>query len=119
MPPLAVPEPGHGHRRSRSPSQYGAVALFVERARSVMPSFGLTDENLAAVVEICYRLDGLPLAIELAAARIKLLSPGGDAGSTPAPAVAPGQRLAGPAGPTADTPWRHRLELRPARADRP
>ncbi len=74
VPPLAVPEPT-STTDVRLASQYGAVALFVERARSVMPSFGLTDDNLAAVVEICYRLDGLPLAIELAAARIKLLSP--------------------------------------------
>ncbi len=74
VPPLAVPELD-ATTDVRLASQYGAVALFVERAQAVMPSFGLTDDNLAAVVEICYRLDGLPLAIELAAARIKLLSP--------------------------------------------
>jgi predicted ATPase len=55
--------------------QYAAVALFVERARSVKPSFTLTNENAHTISEICQRLDGLPLAIELAAARVKLLSP--------------------------------------------
>ena len=52
-----------------------AVALFVERAKGADPRFSLTDENTSAVEEICARLDGLPLAVELAAARTKLLPP--------------------------------------------
>ena len=52
-----------------------AVSLFVERARSILPSFALDASNVGAVVEICRRLDGIPLALELAAARVNLLSP--------------------------------------------
>jgi predicted ATPase len=56
-------------------SQYAAVALFIERAQAVKPDFIITDESAPVVAEICTRLDGLPLAIELAAARIKLFPP--------------------------------------------
>src|SRR6185369_3142932 len=54
---------------------YASVALFVERANAVKNDFELTAENARAIAEICVHLDGLPLAIELAAARIKLLPP--------------------------------------------
>jgi predicted ATPase/class 3 adenylate cyclase len=74
VPPLSLPDPD-----SLPPleylTEYEAIRLFVERARAVRPDFSLTEENGPAVVEICERLDGLPLAIELAAARIKLLPP--------------------------------------------
>jgi non-specific serine/threonine protein kinase len=52
-------------------TQYEAVRLFIDRAKSALPSFAVTNENAPAVAQICYRLDGIPLAIELAAARVK------------------------------------------------
>ena len=70
VPPLALPEPD-GDGMLAGP----AMEFFLDRARAVKPAFELTDENAAAVAGICRRLDGLPLAIELAAARVKLLSP--------------------------------------------
>ncbi|MEO5664618.1 MAG: LuxR C-terminal-related transcriptional regulator [Nocardioides sp.] len=75
--PLGVPEaePSGGDRaESRNLLQYGAVELFVDRASSVVSDYGLTEHNRVAVAEICRRLDGLPLAIELAAARLRALS---------------------------------------------
>jgi predicted ATPase/DNA-binding SARP family transcriptional activator len=55
--------------------QYEAVRLFVDRAQTAQPGFSLTSENAAAVAQVCHRLDGIPLAVELAAARVKLLTP--------------------------------------------
>jgi predicted ATPase/class 3 adenylate cyclase len=74
VPPLGLPDPDHLPAIDRL-SQYEAVSLFVERATAVQPVFRVTNENAPAVAEICARLDGLPLAIELAAARVKILSP--------------------------------------------
>jgi predicted ATPase/class 3 adenylate cyclase len=74
VPPLELPSPGRLPAIDRL-SQYEAVRLFIERAKAARPNFSVTDENAPAVAEICARLDGLPLAIELAAARIKLLRP--------------------------------------------
>ncbi|MDQ4006131.1 MAG: adenylate/guanylate cyclase domain-containing protein, partial [Actinomycetota bacterium] len=74
VPPLEMPDPRHLPPLD-SLSQYAAVELFVQRATSVKPGFAVTNENAPAVAEICARLDGLPLAIELAAARVKILSP--------------------------------------------
>jgi predicted ATPase/class 3 adenylate cyclase len=72
--PLEVPDPAAEVRTERL-LEIDAVLLFVERARAVRPEFRLTDDNARTVVEICRRLDGLPLAIELAAARLRILSP--------------------------------------------
>ena len=74
VPPLELPDPKQPSSVEQL-SQNEAVELFTERARSVRPDFDLTDEYAHAVAEICARLDGLPLAIELAAARIRILSP--------------------------------------------
>ncbi|MFI2478834.1 ATP-binding protein, partial [Nocardia xishanensis] len=72
VPPLTVPDP--------EPSQRGlpsddAVTLFADRATAVVPGFELSEDNKAAIASICARLDGLPLAIELAAARVRTMSP--------------------------------------------
>ena len=72
--PLALPNREHILARETL-AEYAAVALFLQRAHTVNADFQLTDANAAAVASICLRLDGLPLALELAAARTKLLSP--------------------------------------------
>ena len=74
MPPLPLPaDPGTASVAEAA--VWPAVALFVDRARAVRPGFALTEANAAAVAEICRRLEGMPLAIELAAARSRLLDP--------------------------------------------
>jgi predicted ATPase/class 3 adenylate cyclase len=76
VPPLALPDPGHLPDLAAL-SHYAAVALFLQSAQAVKPDFHMTNANARAIAEICVRLDGLPLAIELAAARMKLFPPQG------------------------------------------
>ncbi len=74
VPPLGLPE----RRRQQTAavlSQYESVALFIQRAKAAKADFEISEENAPAIAEICVRLDGLPLAIELAAARSKMLKP--------------------------------------------
>lgn len=75
VPPLALPPSLASAQTIADLAQYDAVRLFAERARAVRPDFAVTSVNAAAVAEICRRLDGLPLAIELAAARLRLFTP--------------------------------------------
>lgn len=72
--PLAVPPRDFAYPAGKL-NDFAAAELFITRARAIKSSFKLTEENALAVAEICRRLNGLPLAIELAAARIRLLSP--------------------------------------------
>ncbi len=72
--PLSLPDPAGDHDPAHVLSS-GSVQLFLARAQSVMPEFAVTSQNCAAVAQVCRMLDGLPLAIELAAARIRLLPP--------------------------------------------
>ena len=73
--PLALPDESGPASTTEEAQQASAVALFIQQARLVHPEFGLTPENVDDVVTLCRRLDGLPLALELAAARTKVLSP--------------------------------------------
>jgi predicted ATPase/class 3 adenylate cyclase len=75
VPPLSLPHAGRETPTAAELSGYEAVQLFVERAQAVRPDFRLSDQNSAAIADICLRVDGLPLAIELATARINLFSP--------------------------------------------
>ena len=74
VPPLALPEQGVQLDIDHV-TKYEAVELFVDRARLARPGFRITDENAQTVAEICFRLDGLPLAIELAASRTRFMEP--------------------------------------------
>src|SRR5829696_7338996 len=74
VPPLSLPPAAHGTTAERA-SVSPAVRLFVSRAQAARPDFNLTDANAAEVEAICRRLDGLPLALELAAARVRHLTP--------------------------------------------
>jgi predicted ATPase/DNA-binding SARP family transcriptional activator len=77
--PLAVPSVPAGHSTedlaASAIAEHAAVMLFIDRVQAAMPTFKLTDENAATVAAICARLDGLPLAIELAAVRCRHMSP--------------------------------------------
>jgi predicted ATPase/class 3 adenylate cyclase len=74
VPPLSLPDPKQLPPLEQL-TQYEAVRLFIERAQAAKADFQVTNSNAPAVAEICHRLDGLPLAIELAAARVKILPP--------------------------------------------
>jgi predicted ATPase len=74
VPPLRLPNPGR-LPEIEALAQYEAVALFIERAQAAKADFAVTNENAPAIAEISVRLDGLPLALELAAARIRVLPP--------------------------------------------
>jgi predicted ATPase/DNA-binding SARP family transcriptional activator/DNA-binding CsgD family transcriptional regulator len=72
--PLSLPETSNGQSTAENLMRCEAVRLFVERARVTVPDFGLTEGNAGAVIRVCRRLDGIPLAIELAAAQLKDLA---------------------------------------------
>ena len=99
VPPLDVPD--QAAQGSAAVGGAGAVRLYVDRVRSVVPAFELRDDNADAVARICRALDGLPLAIELAAARVRVLGPDGTARRL-------GERLALLARHAPDLPLRQR-----------
>jgi predicted ATPase/class 3 adenylate cyclase/DNA-binding CsgD family transcriptional regulator/tetratricopeptide (TPR) repeat protein len=74
VPSLALPPPERQRETLRTLGQFDAVRLFIERARKARPNFTVTNDNAPSVAQICLELDGLPLAIELAAARVRMLS---------------------------------------------
>ena len=98
VPPLVVPDPA-GSPTPATIGEFEAVTLFVERVCALLPEFRLTNENATAVAELIAHLDGLPLAIELAAGRAKILSPEAMLARLRLPLLASGAR---------DLPERHR-----------
>ena len=75
VPPLSLPAGDAAALPVASLAQYDAVRLFIDRAKKARPNFAVTDQTALALAQICHRLDGIPLAIELAAARVRVLSP--------------------------------------------
>ena len=74
VPPLSLPPPERRRDSLAAVGQSDAVRLFIERARKARPNFAVSNDNAPAVAQICHELDGLPLAIELAAARVRMMS---------------------------------------------
>ena len=92
VPSLSLPDPRQAHTPA-SVAPFEAVQLFIDRALLVRPDFQVTDQNAAALASVCHRLDGIPLAIELAAARVRSLSVEEiNASSTNVSACSPGAR---------------------------
>jgi predicted ATPase len=71
VPPMALPPAGLSLEDA---DQFDSIQLFVERARAILPNFELTSDNAGVAAKICRHLDGIPLAIELASARVNFLS---------------------------------------------
>ena len=110
VPPLGLP------RRQPPPTleqltQYEAVRLFIDRGQAVIPDFTVDNDSAPAVAEICWRLDGLPLAIELAAARVRLLPPQAMLTRLEHSDCRSSRGSAGCASAAAHSPRHHRLEL--------
>ncbi len=74
VPPLTMPDPG-AETPPEGLRQYESISLFVDRAAAIHPGFEVTEGNAASIVELCRALEGIPLALELAAARTRVLSP--------------------------------------------
>ena len=74
VPPLSLPDRSRGESVDQL-TRYEAIRLFIERAQAAKPEFAISDRNVYAIAEVCHRLDGLPLAIELAAARVNVFPP--------------------------------------------
>ena len=109
---------GDARRQSEDIDRWPATALFWERAQAVRPDLDLDPETASLIAEICRKLDGLPLAIELAAARVQAPAAGRHPRAARTPARVPGRRPARPAAATTRDPRHRRLEPRPARAAR-
>ncbi len=121
VPPLALPDPAaltHLPAGRAGPAPVCRRGPVLPTGAAVQPDFALTPANAAAVAEICIGLDGLPLAIELAAARLTLLPPAALAGRLQERLALLTRRPQRPAGPPAHAARRDRLELRPACAPR-